>query len=143
MIEPEDDEVELLPCPFCAGYPRRVATGATCINVRCALYGYSFTVERWNTRVPIERAGTLYYRELPDGSDLCVYPLSVGWGQLALTRAGRSGICESYYYLSRDAAIAAASTWDGQGDAPVGWFRHPQSGRRRKDGDPAQEYIQR
>jgi hypothetical protein len=30
--------------------------------------------------------------------------------------------------------------WDGTGE-PEGWFRHPASGRRRPDCDPAQEYV--
>lgn len=92
--------------------------------------------------LPPEREGALYYRVLPDGGDLAVYPLSVAWGQLALTRPGRSGIDESYYYATHAQAIAAAEVWDGKGDAPVGWFRHPQSGRRRTGGDPAKEYLQ-
>ena len=94
-----------------------------------------------DSALPPEREGALYYRVLPDGSDIAVYPLS-GWGQLALTRAGHGGIDESYYYATRQAAIEAAKIWDGQGDAPLGWFRHPQSGRRRPDGDPAKEYLQ-
>jgi hypothetical protein len=39
------------------------------------------------------------------------------------------------------AAVLAAHEWDGTGE-PVGWMRHPQTGRRRPDGDPAREYIQ-
>lgn len=93
--------------------------------------------------LPIEREDALYYRVLPDGSDIAVYPLSVAWGQLAFTRAGTAGITDSYYYATREAAIAAARVWDGKGDAPVGWFRHPQSGRRREGGDPSKEKIQR
>lgn len=34
----------------------------------------------------------------------------------------------------------AALGWDGQGE-PEGWYRHPQSGRRRPDGDPAREFV--
>lgn len=39
-------------------------------------------------------------------------------------------------------AVAAAQKWlrDG-GDEPDGWHRHPKSGRRREQGDPATEHV--
>lgn len=37
-------------------------------------------------------------------------------------------------------AVAAATVWDGEGE-PEGWHRHPRSGRRRENGDPATEEI--
>lgn len=39
-------------------------------------------------------------------------------------------------------AKAAYDAWDGRGE-PGGWHRHPDSGRRREDGDPATEYVMR
>jgi hypothetical protein len=41
-----------------------------------------------------------------------------------------------------DAGWRAALGWDGKGE-PEGWYRHPQSGRRRPDGDPAKEFVRR
>lgn len=51
-------------------------------------------------------------------------------------------IADQWVYLSDDAAVAAMRTWDPlAGGEPPGWYRHPTSGRRRTNGDPAQEYI--
>jgi hypothetical protein len=36
--------------------------------------------------------------------------------------------------------VTALIEWDGEGE-PSGWFRNPQTGRRRPDGDPEKEYI--
>ncbi|WP_250476000.1 hypothetical protein [Caballeronia sp. GAFFF1] len=48
---------------------------------------------------------------------------------------------DAYYYRNRDDARRALEAWNGQGE-PAGWLRHPQSGRRREDGDPAREHFQ-
>jgi hypothetical protein len=53
----------------------------------------------------------------------------------------RGGHDNAFYYRTRDTATAALDAWDGNGE-PAGWWRHPQSGRRRTDGDPAREYFQ-
>lgn len=39
--------------------------------------------------------------------------------------------------LARPAWLA----WGGNGE-PLGWHRHPSSGRRRPGGDPAREYVE-
>lgn len=88
------------------------------------------------------REGALVHRALPDGRDLSVYPYSAGQAQLALAVRGSGVIDESYVYPSPKLAIEAAGAWDGNGDAPVGWIRHHQTGRRRPDGDPAREHVQ-
>lgn len=44
------------------------------------------------------------------------------------------------YHRAED-ALAAAEAWNGEGDPPDGWHRHPMSGRRRPNGDPAREYV--
>jgi hypothetical protein len=48
---------------------------------------------------------------------------------------------DPYYYRSGGSAAQALLAWDGELE-PSGWFRHPPSGRRRVDGDPATEYFQ-
>jgi hypothetical protein len=45
------------------------------------------------------------------------------------------------YYYRRGQGAAALNAWDGSGE-PAGWDRHPQSGRRRRNGDASQEYFQ-
>ena len=48
-----------------------------------------------------------------------------------------------WYYQREEDAIIAMQTWNPDVEAePSGWFRHPDTGRRRTNGDPAQEYIQ-
>ncbi len=52
---------------------------------------------------------------------------------------------ERWCYVNVPAAISALLRWaaeDWEGE-PEGWHRHPTSGRRRTDGDPATEYISR
>ncbi|MCG7402990.1 hypothetical protein [Caballeronia zhejiangensis] len=51
------------------------------------------------------------------------------------------GHTDAFYYRSRDAARQALEKWDGTNE-PQHWIRHPQSGRRRDNGDAAQEYFQ-
>jgi hypothetical protein len=45
----------------------------------------------------------------------------------------------TYYYRHGKAAQALA-VWNGEHD-PDGWIRHPQTGRRRPDGDASKEYV--
>jgi len=51
------------------------------------------------------------------------------------------GHADSFYYRAGGTAAAALEAWDGQGE-PAGWWRNPSTGRRRTNGDPAQEYYQ-
>lgn len=79
-------------------------------------------------------------RELPDGREIVVLPWSGGKAQLSIGR--RTGFWDdTWNYEFVTEAMAVAETWDGGGE-PMGWFRHPASGRRRHDGDPAREYFQ-
>lgn len=43
-------------------------------------------------------------------------------------------------YKTYAAALMALETWDGVGE-PEGWHRHPDTGRRRENGDPDTEYV--
>lgn len=71
----------------------------------------------------------------------------------ALMACDRLGLMVTYHLSSHTAghpqhegypahavARAALDRWDGRGE-PQGWHRHPASGRRRPDGDPAQEHV--
>lgn len=45
------------------------------------------------------------------------------------------------FWLKR-VALAALRSWDPVADSePTGWHRHPKTGRRRENGNPAREYI--
>jgi hypothetical protein len=49
---------------------------------------------------------------------------------------------DRWCYHLPSAAFAAAEAWDPETqDEPEGWHRHPQSGRRRTNGDPREEYV--
>lgn len=51
-----------------------------------------------------------------------------------------SGYEDRWCYGSYATAKAALDAWDGEGE-PSGWHRHPDTGRRRPDGDEAREYV--
>lgn len=50
---------------------------------------------------------------------------------------------DRWCYHDFNVALAAAHAWacDGLRGEPEGWHRHPTTGRRRTDGDPATEYV--
>lgn len=50
---------------------------------------------------------------------------------------------ERWCYQTAPLGLAAILEWSERGfeGEPTGWHRHPETGRRRIDGDPATEYI--
>jgi hypothetical protein len=78
------------------------------------------------------------YRVFENGRDAAVSRIGFNHAIFAdLTRWGYGDRwCFASYALARDALAA----WNGEGD-PQGWHRHPDSGRRRPDGDARREYI--
>jgi hypothetical protein len=83
----------------------------------------------------------LYVRNLPSGHVITVYKHHGGLFAVCIGAKDSGFIDDAFYYTTEVAAVTAAVQWSGHGDAPVGWFRHPQSGRRREDGDPARETV--
>lgn len=86
-----------------------------------------------------EKWGYTDYREFPNGRDACI-------SRLLFTHAIIADLTGMYYgdrwcYSTYAQALAALAAWDGEGE-PSGWMRHPTSGRRRENGDPAKETIQ-
>ena len=79
-------------------------------------------------------------RRLDDRRYVAVMPLmfthAIIWGYIGDT----FGYEDRWCYHDKGVAIAAATAWDGTGE-PEGWHRHPATGRRRPDGDPSQEYV--
>lgn len=82
----------------------------------------------------------LYVRPLESGMYIVVYKMMFN---TRVCYGDRIGIENSFCYPTRASALAAASIWDGQGDAPDGWIKHVNSYRYRPDGDPKHEYDQR
>ncbi|WP_429565708.1 hypothetical protein [Paraburkholderia sp. MM6662-R1] len=49
---------------------------------------------------------------------------------------------DRWCYQTFDDARAALDAWSGEeGTEPTGWTRHPDTGRRRPDGDAGREYF--
>jgi hypothetical protein len=88
-------------------------------------------------------ADYLWVEPLADGRVLTLLPWNGSGYQLSIGTFGL-GWDDSWIYLAEMEAAAwrAALGWDGEGE-PEGWYRHPASGRRRDDGDPRMEYIQK
>lgn len=57
--------------------------------------------------------------------------------------ASPEGYTDGWCYHDQLPAVIAGTMWDGKEGEPTGWHRHPTSGRRRPDGDPAREHVNR
>jgi hypothetical protein len=81
----------------------------------------------------------------PDGQQWTLQPLLFGNWQLSIGPADSGRYDRSWHYDSYDAVTAAIICWIVDYDdtvEPAGWFRAlDDTGRRRHDGDPEQEYI--
>jgi hypothetical protein len=82
---------------------------------------------------------------LPDGQQWTVQPLLWGCYQLSIGPVGAGFYDRSWHYAGHDAVYKALAQWLEVYDdviEPTGWHRaHDGTGRRRRDGDPTQEYI--
>lgn len=80
----------------------------------------------------------IHLREMPDGRLCGVMKLLFHWTlHIDIDFVGYE---DRYCYRTAPAAIEALMNWDGTGD-PVGWHRHPKTGRRR-DLETDQEWVQ-
>lgn len=86
--------------------------------------------------------GSIYHRELPDERIIVVYP-QIFTTRLCIGPTQTPTYDDAWCYHTPSDAITAATTWNGQNDPPDGWHRHISTGRRRPNGDPTREYIQR
>jgi hypothetical protein len=68
----------------------------------------------------------------------CIVDLQCCGGSAGI--ADKIGYADRWCYATRELAQKALDEWTGQ-DEPSGWHRHPATGRRRENGDPAREYI--
>ena len=85
--------------------------------------------------------GSIYFRRMDSGDAIAVYPMTFGKARVCLIDAAHGQVANAFCYGSRTQAIAAAEVWNGEGDAPDGWHRHPETGRRRDGGDHAKEVV--
>lgn len=93
-------------------------------------------------------SGAVFWRLDGHGREITVYPMTFGNARLCISEAGDDAILDGFCYQS-DAngdgltkAIRGGAEWDGEGnDPPGGWYRNPQTGRRRPGGDRSKETI--
>lgn len=86
---------------------------------------------------------TIYMHDMGNGQCLLLCRLLFHW----TVKRNEIGDFESYIerwcYQTAPLGLAAIHEWasrDFEGE-PLGWHRHPDSGRRRDNGDPAKEYV--
>jgi hypothetical protein len=96
----------------------------------------------WLTK-PIEQDGGGFYKAKPlgDGIIAAIRPLLFHWTMNVCVVGDLFSIYDRWCYANKQLAEYALDQWNGKGDAPVGWHRHPATSRRRPDGDPVKEYI--
>jgi hypothetical protein len=102
-------------------------------------YGLTWRVT-WDARVDGWRVGTR-----PDGRAVWVKPMMFTCAIIIGAPDDVMVYDDRWCYERADAAIAAARAWlAGEPPAaePYGWHRHPSTGRRRPEGDPAREYVE-
>lgn len=78
---------------------------------------------------------------LPQGAYAAVKPLLFHWTMIVGEVGDRAAYYDRWCFATEQLAKAALLAWDGVGD-PVGWHRHPSTGRRRPDGDPSREFVE-
>lgn len=95
-------------------------------------------LDGWRNR--LGGAEHLSIRELSDGRAVWLDDLLFGGLRLGIGTVSEQSYDDVWCYQAHqaDAAWRAALGWDGEGE-PEGWYRHPQSGRRRPGGDPARQ----
>ena len=92
-------------------------------------------------RAACKANGYRYYVTLPNGRDAALAPFIHTVAIIAdLTEWGYG---DRWCYANATDALIGLAEWisrDGEGE-PEGWLRHPESGRRRPDGDAAKEWF--
>jgi hypothetical protein len=79
-------------------------------------------------------------RDLGDGRYAAIMPLMFTHAIIVGRIGDKSTYDDRWCYAGYEKAAAALSAWDGTGE-PDGWHRHPNTGRRREEGDPEMEVF--
>lgn len=79
-------------------------------------------------------------KPLGDGRYAAIVPMQFTHAIVVGQMGDKISYDDRWCYGGQDAARKALDAWDGTGE-PQGWHRHPRSGRRRTNGDPAMEYV--
>jgi hypothetical protein len=90
-----------------------------------------------------KRNGYLSPTPMGDGQYLVLHRLMFHWTMIRGTMFDDWGYEDRWCYADLKKASAGLVDWWSRGfeGEPTGWHRHPDTGRRRPDGDPSQEYI--
>jgi hypothetical protein len=75
-----------------------------------------------------------------DGIYAATKPLLFHWTMMIGQIGDKYGYEDRFCFADQELAENALRQWNGEGE-PVGWHRHPMSGRRRPNGDPTKEYV--
>jgi hypothetical protein len=80
------------------------------------------------------------YAEIGDGVYVFVCKMLFNWRAVV----GTTSFCDdAYCYDTKEQVIASLNAWDVLvSREPLGWKKHPQSGRYRPGGNPALEIVQ-
>jgi hypothetical protein len=82
-------------------------------------------------------------RDLGDGAYVIIRSLLFHWMMVRGDFENLIGYWDRWCYADETGASAALDDFPDKptsGYQPVGWHRHPSTGRRRPDGDPSREY---
>ena len=91
--------------------------------------------------LPDEAAEEGLRRDLGDGRSIWLRQMLFNW-LLSIGPTEAQWYETTWEYTDPARAVVAFLSWDPASEPePAGWYRHPSSGRRRPDGDPAREYV--
>jgi hypothetical protein len=83
----------------------------------------------------LKEEGTIACRDLGDGFYLCVRQLLFHYTMILGEIGDTVGYLDRWCYNTLEQATGALNAeWDGSGDAPGEWHKHPNSGRVKFDG---------
>lgn len=99
-------------------------------------------VDFWKWLADPHGGGCVASKDLGEGVYAGIKPLLFHWTMLVGEIGNTVSYEDRYCFQTRELAEEALKLWDGRGD-PINWHRHPRTGRRRVNGDPATEYVDR
>jgi hypothetical protein len=77
----------------------------------------------------IDQCGYKHPRPLPGGRYAAIWRLAFTHAIIVGRIGDRAGYDDRWCFNTYAEALIALEAWDGQGE-PIGWIRHPNSGRR-------------
>jgi hypothetical protein len=89
------------------------------------------------------RNGYVAPAPMGNGRWCAIAPFAFTAGIITGRNGDNWGYADRWCYSDIGAALTALFDWAGKDFAgePLGWHRHPDSGRRRPGGDPGEEYV--